>query len=731
MRHLKSSILSLFFIFTVFGISPAVAWDAGSDKCKHNSCSNGYLKSTITEINTRYGKSKQGAKGWNATCPSGYTNIGPAGCARAPKSISAPSKVAWCPKGYRNIGLLCQNKKKLQFWDTKGPGSMTCPSGYFKSKILKGMLSVRCHKNCSAGYRNTGEHCMRSASTKGPSSFKCGGNSRRGSGVFAHKCFPRSGQCLAGREAKSVAGITRCFPKCPAGSERAGLTRCIHKVTWRGNTHHFIVHQALRLLTKMTDPVAKRVVAVMKSQTCRKQWELGLWDVDDKPELTDSPEKPSGAGGSHFYNGGGKDAHGKSTTTVTYKIAGVEAKKAGNARQNAAMRIANAKNIGKTVSPDQCYQLGLALHYMTDMTQPMHATSFSGMDSPFMLHPVLEFYTPLIQEKYPARGVWNRRWLGKSADDVFHLVSVRSGTFSPSLMKAINASRKRCLFNLDAIAYAGPCFLGNPSVNSALKHVLNNAYHSTASYLHAVFKPHVVNTPNTQTASLKVAYRRFPGKANDVSIGRGRVWIIGTDKEAGGFAIFKYGGPRTKAYGRWQKVTGSAVRIAVDPKGVAWVVNKNHLIFRYTGSKWLRVPGGATDIAIGGNGKVWIIGSNKEPGGYGIYRWDGKWTKIKGSAVSIAVGPQGHAWITNKDHKIFRYDGNKWHLMPGRARDIGIGAKGHVWILGLNKVSGGYGVWGWTGRKWRSVAGGLTSIAVNKNGKAWGVNSNKTIYYMQ
>ena len=140
------------------------------------------------------------------------------------------------------------------------------------------------------------------------------------------------------------------------------------------------------------------------------------------------------------------------------------------------------------------------------------------------------------------------------------------------------------------------------------------------------------------------------------------------------------------------------------------------------------MPGAAIDIGVGGNGKVWVIGTNKEGGGYGIYRWDGKWTKIAGSAVRISVGPKGNAWVVNKQRKIYRFNGSKWIKMPGAAIDIGIGARGHVAVVGTNKVGDGFGVWRWTGKTWNSTPGGLTNLAVGPRGKIWGVNSSKNIF---
>ncbi len=165
----------------------------------------------------------------------------------------------------------------------------------------------------------------------------------------------------------------------------------------------------------------------------------------------------------------------------------------------------------------------------------------------------------------------------------------------------------------------------------------------------------------------------MPGAAYDIGVGaNGKAWVIGTNKEGGGYGIY-----------RW------------DEKRI---------------TKVIRGPLGR---------KV----KTKSAGG--------KWTKINGSAVRIAVGPKGNAWVVNKQNRIFRYDGRKWIAMPGGARDIGIGAKGHVWVVGPNKVGGGYGVWRWTGKGWEAKPGGLTNLAVDPRGKVWGVNNGKRIYRMK
>lgn len=59
-----------------------------------------------------------------------------------------------------------------------------------------------------------------------------------------------------------------------------------------------------------------------------------------------------------------------------------------------------------------------------------------------------------------------------------------------------------------------------------------------------------------------------PGAAVDIGVGaNGSVWVIGTNRVAKGFGIYRWTGRG------WQNIPGGAVRIAVDPRGIPWVVN--------------------------------------------------------------------------------------------------------------------------------------------------------------
>lgn len=197
---------------------------------------------------------------------------------------------------------------------------------------------------------------------------------------------------------------------------------------------------------------------------------------------------------------------------------------------------------------------------------------------------------------------------------------------------------------------------------------------------------------NIYQKKFQTGWNTLPGKGHDVGVGADRsVWVIGTNREAGGFGIYRF----NRCKNNWDKVNGSAVRIDVGPEGKAWVVNKNDNIYEYTGSGWSMKRGKAKDVGVGPEGAVWIIGTNVEAGGFGIYKYNGNngWSKVNGSAVRIAVGPNGVPWVVNKNGNIYQKTASGWSMKTGRAKDIGVGVDGSVWVIGTNVEAGGYGIY--------------------------------------
>lgn len=148
-----------------------------------------------------------------------------------------------------------------------------------------------------------------------------------------------------------------------------------------------------------------------------------------------------------------------------------------------------------------------------------------------------------------------------------------------------------------------------------------------------------------------------------------------------------------------------------------------------TAGSWQQMPGLAQDIGISGAG-LWHVGTNRVPGGYGLWRWDGAaWQQMPGGAVRVDADFRGNAVTVNEAGEIHQWQGQGWTKLPGLARDVGVGANGSLWVVGTNAVPGGFGVWRWDGKAaWQAVPGGGVRIDVDPQGNAWLVNDANQIW---
>ncbi len=343
--------------------------------------------------------------------------------------------------------------------------SATCPAG---TEFYGGL----CYKACDTGWHRTAVCTCK----------------KNGGGIFDlwTDCgrFGSSGgptrACPAGTD--SYGGL--CYAGCPAGSVRTALSTCRHDLKWRSNTHLFVVNRAIELLAKTNDPIAAAAVQKMNTASCRVQWEGGLWDADDG-----NLSETGGARGTHFYNGGGKDFLGNATKVVTYMLGLNEQNAGGNARQAAKKYLAAAANLS---SDANCYQLGLSLHYLTDMTQPMHASSFSAADIPTSQHPAFEDYVGNVQGRFPTASMtWDQRWRTMIADDVFHQTAAKANSLAPSLAAVIKYEGTICTMTTEPdtpVTYTGRCFVNEKAAIDKIGELLRDAYQSTASYIYTAFR---------------------------------------------------------------------------------------------------------------------------------------------------------------------------------------------------------------------------------------------------
>ncbi len=147
---------------------------------------------------------------------------------------------------------------------------------------------------------------------------------------------------------------------------------------------------------------------------------------------------------------------------------------------------------------ERCYDLGIALHYITDTTEPFHASGYDVFKYPTMLHAVYEDYVPRIQTKFPVgTAAWQKLYINPaggataSADQVFDQIGRTSNALSRPLLKTIMDSGGTCTYTPEAgTTYTGPCFLTEQAlkaVDNQTGIVLAAAYQSIASYLWAAF----------------------------------------------------------------------------------------------------------------------------------------------------------------------------------------------------------------------------------------------------
>jgi hypothetical protein len=223
-----------------------------------------------------------------------------------------------------------------------------------------------------------------------------------------------------------------------------------------------------------------------------------------------------------------------------------------------------------------------------------------------------------------------------------------------------------------------------------------------------------------QSQAQEGRWQTMPGKAYDLAIGAGGdVWAIGTVEEGAGFRIFRW------MQTGWIQVEGEGEKIAVEPNGRAWVVNRKREIWRWrSGNTWDRMPGLATDIAIGANGAIWVLGTDNHANGWGLWYWNGSdWEKLKdgSQAVKIAVDPKGQPWIVDRNKEVWRRVSGKWQKLNGMASDIAISPNGAAYVIGTDRTASGGGVWRYapsTG-EFKAVGGSGTSIAAGPSGDVW------------
>jgi phospholipase C len=251
------------------------------------------------------------------------------------------------------------------------------------------------------------------------------------------------------------------------------------------STHLWIVNRAIGLLAARSEPQAVAAVALLGAADCRPSWHQGLADADFKAAYNGGLfDVPVGASttelvlsgatwASHFYD---------PDTGLNYK-----GQKSPTAYDQGLAHLGNARAaLGKGNRANGCYELGLSLHYFTDITQPMHSSNYTATNYPIELHSDFESYAMAQQTRFAATT-----WTGPT-----------SGDASAQLLAAAHAAKPRWPTLKTAItnAYSARgcgrfssywtdhtnCWEGDATVDGDLGVDLVAAQQATASYLFAL-----------------------------------------------------------------------------------------------------------------------------------------------------------------------------------------------------------------------------------------------------
>lgn len=342
-------------------------------------------------------------------------------------------------------------------------GKLTCKTGYFCDKNRG-----RCYKTCPTGYLSTGEMCYKPGAIVGPEKMSCKAEELR----YNTYCFPKKQNCPVGYELWG-SRCTRCYTTCPSGWFRSDVATCAFRLRWRGNTHLYIVKNALAILK--ADPDGKKAYDHIMASGCSERWVAAL-QAESEYGAADGGVNAH----SHYYNAAGVDYRGEKTECSTYTEAGVSV---------APTAYDMIKKYLGMLDTDGCDALGRALHYIIDITMPLHTSGFGPMQTPRGLMMAVEAYVPSIQARYKTSAAWDKRWISGTPLTVATAIAKRSNTmFAKPLADELLKPGPVCMMAppLCKQTYTGYCFAHDARVDAVLGASLQDAYHSVASWLYSL-----------------------------------------------------------------------------------------------------------------------------------------------------------------------------------------------------------------------------------------------------
>lgn len=172
------------------------------------------------------------------------------------------------------------------------------------------------------------------------------------------------------------------------------------------NTHLWIVNRSIDILER------NQAIVQPKQMILLQQWkheiERGLYQAD-----FENPYFDNHTFASHFYD---------PDTKGTYIPLAKQANETG---------VKYFKKAGEHYQQNQMaeafFNLGLSLHYLGDVIQPMHAVNFTNLSFPQGFHSKYENFVDSIKENYRVNdgyGYWN--WSGQDPSEWIHTAAVNA-----------------------------------------------------------------------------------------------------------------------------------------------------------------------------------------------------------------------------------------------------------------------------------------------------------------
>jgi phospholipase C len=237
------------------------------------------------------------------------------------------------------------------------------------------------------------------------------------------------------------------------------------------STHLFIVNRAVAILGKhQTLPKAARAFARLNDPACSARWRLGLDEADSKVGYNNWWSWKS-----HFFDPSTGTNYQGGTDPVAYN----EALK--------YLSSAKSRLAGGDVQRG-CYELGLALHYVTDIMQPMHAANFAATDQPIQLHSHLEDRAADVQAQFVAND-WTSTPTGTVNALLTNLAWTSHTQWTGMWGALANAYASRC-DDIDSYTFdRTSCWSGDAGVDAQIGVSLRSSQTGTAAFLYAADLP--------------------------------------------------------------------------------------------------------------------------------------------------------------------------------------------------------------------------------------------------